>query len=100
MFAKVVAVILSLGFCACVLLAARQARIQGAHDLAEARLRIIQRDQELWKLRARIAARVTPDRVQRLATALTPLRPIVPDARVALTEPRTRLVRGGAEARR
>lgn len=98
MFAKVVAIILSLGACAGVLLAARQARIQAAHDLAEARLRIVQRDQELWKFRARIATHVTPDRVQRLAAALTPLRPIVPDARVALAG--TRLVRGEGGPRR
>ncbi len=91
MFAKCLAIILTLGACACVLLAARQARIRAAHDLAEARLRIVQRDQELWKLRASIAANVTPQRVQRLASALTPLRPIVPEVRAL---PETRLVQG------
>lgn len=89
MFARLLAVILTLGVCACVLLAARQARIQAAHDLAEARLRIVRRDQELWKLRARIAAHVTPERVQRLAGGLTPLRPIVPE----ISLDATRLVR-------
>ncbi len=93
MFAKLLVIILSLGACACVLLAARHARIHAAHDLAEARLRIVQRDRELWKARARIAARVTPERVQRLAANLIPLRPIVPDPIVDRSMD-TRLVQG------
>lgn len=90
MFAKLLAVILSLALCGCVLLAARQARIQAAHDLAEARLRIVLRDNELWRMRAEIAARVTPEEVRRLASAVTPLRPLVPDRVVPLVEPDAR----------
>jgi hypothetical protein len=75
-FAKLVVLILSVGACACVLLAARQVRVQAAHDLADARLRVMQRDNELWELRARIAAKVTPANVQRLAAKITPLKPI------------------------
>lgn len=90
MFAKLLAVILSLAACGCVLLAARQARIQAAHDLAEARLRIVRRDNELWRLRAEIASRVTPEQVRRLASAVTPLRPLVPQRVPALPEPDSR----------
>jgi hypothetical protein len=78
-FAKVAVLILSIGLCACVLLAARQMRTQAAHELAEARLRLQQRDNELWRLRARIAAMVTPERVQQLATKLNSLKPIAAD---------------------
>lgn len=76
MVAKVAAVILAIGVCACILLAARQLRTQAAHELAEARLRVMQRDNELWRLRSQIAARVTPQRVQQMAAGLTPLKPI------------------------
>jgi hypothetical protein len=62
--------------CACALLALRQTRVQAAHELAEARLRVLQRDNELWRIRARIAERVTPERVQEVATRLNPLRPV------------------------
>lgn len=79
MFAKVAAIILAIGLCACALLAARQMRTQAAHELAEARLRVMQRDNELWRLRAQIAARVTPQKIQQLAAKLTPLKPISAD---------------------
>jgi hypothetical protein len=95
-FAKILAVILCLGACACILLAARHARIRAAHDLAEARLRIVRSDQELWRLRAEIAGHVTPARVERLAAALTPLRPIVPETRMAAD---TRLAHSQERAR-
>lgn len=89
-----VVLIISLGGCAAVLLAARQARVQAAHDLAEARLRIVQRDNELWRLRARIAALVTPQHVQRIAAALTPLKPIAPELDQALLPREERVVQG------
>jgi hypothetical protein len=78
-FAKVAVLILCIGLGACALLAARQMRTQAAHELAEARLRLMQRDNELWRLRAAIAARVTPERVQQLATKLSSLKPIAAD---------------------
>ena len=99
MFAKILTVILSLGACACVLLAARHAPIRAAHDLAEARLRIVRSDQELWRLRADIAAHVTPARVERLAAGLTPLRPIVPETRTASIPSDTRLVHSPERSR-
>jgi hypothetical protein len=79
-FAKVAVLIVCIGLCACALLAARQMRTQAAHELAEARLRLMQRDNELWRLRARIASKVTPEHVQMLATRLNSLKPIAADA--------------------
>jgi hypothetical protein len=90
--ARVIVLIVSLGGCAAVLLAARQARVQAAHDLAEARLRIVERDHELWRVRARIAARVTPQHVQQVAAALTPLKPIAPELDPALLPRDERIV--------
>ena len=79
MFAKVAVLIACIGLGACALLAARQMRTQAAHELAEARLRLMQRDNELWRLRAQIASRVTPEHVQQLATRLNSLKPIAAD---------------------
>ena len=76
MFAKIVVVILSLGLCAAALLSLRQMRTQAAHELAEARLRVLQRDNELWRLRAQIAEHVTPERIQELAAKIHPLKPV------------------------
>ena len=56
MFAKLAVLIVSLGLCACGLLCLRQMRTQAAHELAEARLRVLQRDNEFWRLRTAIAA--------------------------------------------
>jgi hypothetical protein len=69
-------VILSLGLCAAALLSLRQMRTQAAHELAEARLRVLQRDNELWRLRAQIAERITPEHVQELASKIHPLKPV------------------------
>ena len=80
MFAKLAVLILSLALCACALLALRQMRTQAAHELAEARLRLLQRDNEFWRLRNRIAAGVTPERVGQLASGLSPLKPMAPEA--------------------
>lgn len=77
MFAKLAVVVLSIGVCACVLLATRQMRIEAANDLADVRLRLMQRDNELWRVRAEIAARVTPERVREMAAGLGGMQPIV-----------------------
>jgi len=77
-FAKIAFVILCVGVTACALLAARQLRMQAAHDLAAARLRILDRDEDLWRLRARIAATVTPANVERMAGELAPLQHVAP----------------------
>lgn len=60
MFAKLVALILALGACGGGLLAMRQSRLQAAHELAAARLRLREHDERLLRLKAEIAGRTTP----------------------------------------
>lgn len=78
MFLKFAALIVSLGACACTLLALRQSRLQAAHELAEAQLRIRVHDERLWRLRSEIALRVTPAHVQLMAADLGPTHPLLP----------------------
>jgi hypothetical protein len=78
-FAKIVASIVVIGGCACGVLAIRQMRTQAAHELAETRLRIMQRDNELWRLRTRIAQNVTPKRVHDMAARLSGLQTLTPE---------------------
>lgn len=76
MFAKLAVLTISLALCACALLCLRQMRTQSAHEFAEARLRVLQRDNDFWRLRTQIAARVTPERVQQLAAKVYALKPM------------------------
>lgn len=73
---KLAAVILSMGLVACILLAVRQQRVQAAHDLADVQRRVMEHDRTLWRLRAEIATRVTPERLEKLASKLGPNVPI------------------------
>ncbi len=65
MFAKLTALIITIGLIACVLLAVRQQRVQAAHDLAEVHQRVLQHDRTLWSLRAQVAARTLPSTLAR-----------------------------------
>lgn len=76
MFAKIVVLILCLGACASGLLVARHRSVQAAHELAAARLRIIESDAKLAELRAEIAARVTPQQVSGMAESIGETSPI------------------------
>ncbi len=76
MFAKLAAIILALGILGCTLLAMRQQRLQAAHELAEAQLRIRKSDEQLWLLRAQIARRLNPENIRDMATDAGPLRPV------------------------
>lgn len=67
MFARCVLVIVVMAACGLALLAARQARVQAAHELAETRLRIARADEQLWRLRAQLARQLTPGAVDQLA---------------------------------
>jgi hypothetical protein len=83
-FPKLAVLVLSLALGACILLAARQMRIQAVHELAAARLRILEADARLWKLRARIADEVTPQHIEQMAAQFGPMQPLLfedPDAR-------------------
>ncbi len=79
MFGKLAFLIISLGVVAGVLLVNRQLRIQCAHELADAQRRVAQHDRTLWRLRAEIASRVTPQRIQAAASRLGKLLPISQD---------------------
>lgn len=79
MFGKLVAVILSIGVVACILLAVRQQRVQAAHELAEVQRRVMEHDRTLWHLRTEIAAKVTPQAVSELAGKQGPSAPINAD---------------------
>ncbi len=97
--ARLACVILSIGAVACTLLALRQSRLQAAHELADTQLRIRAQDEALWRLRARIASRVTPERVADLARAVSPLHPVMPSGRttrMAAEESAVTPVRGEA----
>lgn len=76
MFARLVVLILSIGVVACVLLTARQQRLQAVHELAEVQRRLVEHDRTLWQLRVEIAGRITPEHVESLASRLGPLKPI------------------------
>jgi hypothetical protein len=76
MFPKIAVVIVGIALAASCLLAARQMRTQAAHELAQARLRVMKLDNERWKLRSDIASRITPEHVQEMASHLSPLKPI------------------------
>ena len=82
MFAKIALVILSLGVCACTLLALRQARLEAANELAMTRLRVRRLDERISQVRTKIAPLVTPQNVERMIRELHdtigPLEPITP----------------------
>jgi hypothetical protein len=76
-FAKIALVIVALGICACSLLALRQARLQAANELAEARLRVRAIDERVAVVRTAIAACVTPEQVEAMTREIpTPLEPL------------------------
>jgi len=79
-FGKVALVVIGLGAASGTLLALRQQRLQAAHELAKAQLRIERQDEELWKVRARIAALVNPQNVEMMAGEIADLHALVPDA--------------------
>lgn len=89
LFAKLVLVVVTLGACACALLALRQSRLQAAHELARIQLRMREHDERLWRERIEIARRVTPRHVEIMSVVLGPMRPIRPDqTEVVNAEPR------------
>lgn len=82
MFAKVAVVIVALGISACSLLALRQARLQAANELAEARLRVRAIDERVSLTRTAIAELVTPEQVETMTEwAEEPLVPLAERAR-------------------
>jgi hypothetical protein len=80
MFARLLVAIVVLGMLACALLALRHQRLQAASELAQAQLRIRGADDRLLDLRAAVAARITPQQVEVLASGVGSLRPATNDA--------------------
>jgi len=76
MLAKLSVLIVSLGVAAGILLHMRQARLQAVHELARAQVRMHERDRDLYRIRAAIAERITPERVEQLARQFGPLTPM------------------------
>lgn len=87
MFGKVAIVVIGLGAASASLLALRQQRLQAAHELAKAQLRIERQDEELWKVRSRIASLVNPQNVEMMASEISELHALVPDAPDASVPP-------------
>jgi hypothetical protein len=67
--AKLATIIVAIGLTACGLLAMRQARLQAAHELAQAQLRIARVDERLLTLHAKIADEITPGRIREMRLA-------------------------------
>jgi hypothetical protein len=85
MFSKLTFLIISLGIVGCSLLALRQQRLQAASEMAQAQLRIRAADERLFELRSMVAARITPQQVEKLAMDAGGLRPATNDIPGELT---------------
>ncbi len=99
MLAKICFLILCMGAVACTVLGYRQTRLQTLHELSDVQRRLMAHDRDLFRLRAEIAAQVTPQRVAKLAGRLGPLVSIgVDDEMTSSIEPgdhTTRITRTG-----
>lgn len=87
MVAKIAVVVVSLAACALALLAMRQLRTQSAHELAAARLRIIEADAQLLRVRAAIAQAAAPAAIAEAARELGPFEPVMPEDDPPLAHP-------------
>ncbi len=78
-FIKLFVMVIFVWLCGSALLGLRQLRIQAIHEMAEARGRVVQRDAELFMIRAKIAEQVTPGHLGELIESLGPMEPGVPE---------------------
>jgi len=67
MLAKIIVFILAMALVSAAVLVARQLRTQALSEAAGTRLRIVEADAALWRLRAEIAQRSSPSAVRDLA---------------------------------
>lgn len=81
MFARVLVIVLSLTATGVALLALRQAEHRAGHELARARLDIMELEGLRRRLRAEIARETSPERVRLLADVLGDLAPASPNVR-------------------
>ena len=82
MFARLIFTIVALGACCCTLLFLRQGRILAASEMAKVQTKVRHQDEELWKLRVRIAEKVAPQHVTMMAqtsSGVGPLHSIAPE---------------------
>lgn len=92
MFARLMFTIVALGACCCTLLFLRQGRILAASEMARVQTKVRQQDEELWKLRVRIAEKVAPQHVTMMAqssSGVGPLHPIAPELPLLATDYQT-----------
>lgn len=88
--AKAAVLVLAGGALACALLVLRQARLQAANELAEARLRVREYEERLTAIRAEISRMTTPESVASMAQEhpdFQPAAPREPDASEAPVAP-------------
>jgi hypothetical protein len=64
MFAKLLAIILTLGATGCALLVIRQHRIDTVHEMSTIHQRLLGHERTLWELRSEIAKRCRPSQVR------------------------------------
>lgn len=70
MFFKLAMVIVCGGVTGLVLLSLRQDRLQAANEFAEARLRVRMFNEQVSTIRAELATKITPDRIEEMAEEL------------------------------
>lgn len=63
MFAKLLAVVLTLALTGIALLVMRQQRIDAAHEMTSVHRRLVRHETELWELRSRLIRHIRPETV-------------------------------------
>lgn len=86
MLAKIIVFILAMALVSAAVLVTRQLRTQALSEAAATRLRIVEADAALWRLRAEIAQRSSPSAVEQLARQ----RGLSPEAPAAALAPASR----------
>lgn len=77
MLAKIVVFILAMALVSIAVLVTRQLRTQALSEAAATRLRIVEADAALWRLRTEIAQRSSPSAIRRLAGEDRDLAPLL-----------------------
>jgi len=61
MFAKLLAIFLTLGITGIALLVMRQQRIDASHEMTSVHRRLVRHETELWELRSRLIKHIRPE---------------------------------------
>lgn len=86
MLAKLLMLILGMALIGAGVLSVRQQHIQIAHEMTATRLQVQELDDELTRLRAKIAEKTRPELVASKVDTLGPVRPIVRSTKPAKPE--------------